>query len=195
MCRKKFGYCGIIRKTSVVFNDIFEIEAVGPLILLENFPDLFWGSLWLHFLDSAAALSNLVNRSVTILNLLEKYSKNTDTEMTAFQCKALSRIPARLPVFYCKPKMLRKHTTMEHLNHPGWNFCQTVQQETPTLQSSLLHSSPAHISVHQEQQRGTLTDRSHMPAASQKLETTIELCQHGNAQTEQRSNWPPARPQ
>ena len=41
----------------------FEIEAVGPLVLLENFPDLFRGSLWLHFLDNAAALSNLVNGS------------------------------------------------------------------------------------------------------------------------------------
>ena len=38
------------------FSDIFEIEAIGPLILLVNFPDL-----WLHFLDIAAALSNLVN--------------------------------------------------------------------------------------------------------------------------------------
>ena len=44
-------------------SDIFEIEAVGPLVLLENFPDLFRGSLWLHFLDNAAALSNLVNGS------------------------------------------------------------------------------------------------------------------------------------
>ena len=45
------------------FNGIFEIEAVGPLVLLENFPDLFQGSLWLHFLDNAAALSNLINGS------------------------------------------------------------------------------------------------------------------------------------
>ena len=40
------------------FNDTFEIEAVGPLVLLENFPDQFRGSVWLHFLDNAAALSN-----------------------------------------------------------------------------------------------------------------------------------------
>ena len=45
------------------FIHIFEIEAVGPLVLLENFPDQFRGSLWLHFLDNAAALSNLVNGS------------------------------------------------------------------------------------------------------------------------------------
>ena len=46
---------------------IFEIEAVGPFILLENFPDLFRGSLWLHFLDNAAALSNLVNGSSSVI--------------------------------------------------------------------------------------------------------------------------------
>ena len=49
------------------FNDIFEIEAVGPLVLLENFPDRFRGSLWLHFLDNAAALSNLVNGSSSVI--------------------------------------------------------------------------------------------------------------------------------
>ena len=49
------------------FNEIFEIEAVGPLVLLENFPDMFRGSLWLHFLDNAAALSNLVNGSSSVI--------------------------------------------------------------------------------------------------------------------------------
>ena len=63
MYRKKFAYCGIVRKTLVVLNDFFDIEAVGPSVLLENFPDQFRGSLWLHFLDNAAALSNLVNGS------------------------------------------------------------------------------------------------------------------------------------
>ena len=41
--------------------------AVGPLVLLENFPDMFRGSLWLHFLDNAAALSNLVNGSSSVI--------------------------------------------------------------------------------------------------------------------------------
>ena len=49
------------------FNDIFEIEAVGPLVLLENFPDMFRGSLWLHFLDNAAASSNLANGSSSVI--------------------------------------------------------------------------------------------------------------------------------
>ena len=45
----------------------FEIEAMGPLVLLENFWDLFRGSLWLLFLDNAAALSNLVNGSSSVI--------------------------------------------------------------------------------------------------------------------------------
>ena len=49
------------------FNDIFEFAAVGPLVLLENFPDQCRGSLWLHFLDYAAALSNLVNGSSSVI--------------------------------------------------------------------------------------------------------------------------------
>ena len=36
------------QKNLVVFMTCFEIEAEGPLVLLENFPDLFRGSLWLH---------------------------------------------------------------------------------------------------------------------------------------------------
>ena len=58
----------------------------------------------------------------------------------------------------------------------------------------LLHSSSALVSVHQVQ-HGTLTDRNHMPAASHKWKKTIELCQSGNAQTEQRSKWLVAHPQ
>ena len=41
-------------------NDIFEVEAVGPLLVLHNFGDVLAGSLWLHFVDNAAALSALV---------------------------------------------------------------------------------------------------------------------------------------
>ena len=39
-----------------------------------------------------------------------------------------------------------------------------------------------------------MTVRSHMPAASHKWEKTIELCQSGYAETEQRSNWLVAHP-
>ena len=42
------------------FNDIFGVEAVGPLLVLHNFQEVLAGSLWLHFIDNAAALSTLV---------------------------------------------------------------------------------------------------------------------------------------
>ena len=38
---------------------IYDIEAVGPLVLLENFPDQFRGSLWLHFLEQCGSIVNL----------------------------------------------------------------------------------------------------------------------------------------
>ena len=57
----------VVRASVGRLNDIFEIEAIAPLILLENFQDLFRVSLWLHFLDSAAALSNLVNGSSSVI--------------------------------------------------------------------------------------------------------------------------------
>ena len=48
------------------WNDIFEIEGVGPLVLLENYPEVLEGSLWLHFIDNAAALSSLINGSSSV---------------------------------------------------------------------------------------------------------------------------------
>ena len=56
--------CGLPPTATV---DGLEIEAVGPLILLENFPDRFRSSLRLHFLDNVAALSNLVNGSSSVI--------------------------------------------------------------------------------------------------------------------------------
>ena len=44
-----------------------EIEAVCSLVLFENFPELFRGSLWLHFIDNVAALSSLVNGSSSVM--------------------------------------------------------------------------------------------------------------------------------
>ena len=38
--------CGLPPTATV---DGLEIEAASPLVLLKNFPDLFRGSLWLHF--------------------------------------------------------------------------------------------------------------------------------------------------
>ena len=49
------------------YNDIFEVEAVGPLLLVYNFPETFRNSLWLHFIDNAAALACLINGSSSVL--------------------------------------------------------------------------------------------------------------------------------
>ena len=50
------------------YNDIFEVEAIGPLLILHN-----WGSdvadcLWLHFIDNAAALATLVRGSSSVMS-------------------------------------------------------------------------------------------------------------------------------
>ena len=47
-------------------NDIFEIEAVGPLIILDKFPKLLKGMLWIHFIDNAAAQAALARGSSSV---------------------------------------------------------------------------------------------------------------------------------
>ena len=42
------------------FNDIYEVEAVGPLLVLANFGVDFVDCLWHHFVDNSGALSSLV---------------------------------------------------------------------------------------------------------------------------------------
>jgi len=49
-------------------NDIFEVEAVGPLVILHNFADELKDSLWMHFVDNAAALLSLVRGSSSVEN-------------------------------------------------------------------------------------------------------------------------------
>ena len=65
--RKSSDIVGSSEKLGVVFMTFLRSEAIGPLVLLENFRDQFQGSLWLHFLDIAAALSNLVNGSSSVI--------------------------------------------------------------------------------------------------------------------------------
>ena len=49
--------------------DIFEIEAVGPALILHNWADLIpEGALWLHFIDNEAALATLVKGSSSVLS-------------------------------------------------------------------------------------------------------------------------------
>ena len=47
-------------------NDIYEVEAIGPLLLLFNWPELFRDTLWLHFIDNQAALASLVKGSSSV---------------------------------------------------------------------------------------------------------------------------------
>ena len=49
--------------------DIFEIEAIGPCLILHNFGHLMTdGCLWVHFIDNDAALATLVKGSSSVLS-------------------------------------------------------------------------------------------------------------------------------
>ena len=48
------------------FNDIFLIEAIGPLSILTTFPKILKGSLWLHYIDNVASEYSLVKGSSSI---------------------------------------------------------------------------------------------------------------------------------
>ena len=50
----------------VSFWDIYEIEARGPLVILATWPGLLAGSLWIHFIDTAAAPAPLVCGSFSV---------------------------------------------------------------------------------------------------------------------------------
>ncbi len=46
--------------------DIFELEAIGPLLLLNQWPQLFKDALWIHFIDSTAAQAALTRGSSSV---------------------------------------------------------------------------------------------------------------------------------
>ena len=48
--------------------DIYEVEAVGPLLVLHNWGQLLDGLLWLHFVDNEAALATLVKGSSSVMS-------------------------------------------------------------------------------------------------------------------------------
>ena len=48
--------------------DIFEIEAVGPLVILATWPGLLTGSYWIHFIDNTAAQASLVKGSSSVMS-------------------------------------------------------------------------------------------------------------------------------
>jgi len=48
------------------YNDIFLIEAVGPLLVLYTFPNVVKNKLWIHFIDNTAAQSALIRGSSSV---------------------------------------------------------------------------------------------------------------------------------
>ena len=49
-----------------VFEDIFEVEAIGPCLVLQAWGHLLAGCLWIHFIDNAAALACMIRGSSTV---------------------------------------------------------------------------------------------------------------------------------
>ena len=49
-------------------NDITEIEGIGPLLILHNWPWLLKDALWIHFIDNNGALGALVNGSSSVMS-------------------------------------------------------------------------------------------------------------------------------
>ena len=48
------------------YKDIFLIEAIGPLIILDTFPRLMRDALWIHFIDNSGSEASLVGGSSSI---------------------------------------------------------------------------------------------------------------------------------
>jgi hypothetical protein len=46
--------------------DIFEIEAIGPILALETWPDLFRDMLWVHYIDNSAGQASLTRGSSSV---------------------------------------------------------------------------------------------------------------------------------
>ena len=56
------------RQSLVDVRDIFEIEAVGPLLVLWNWGHMFRDHLWIHFIDNEGALASLAKGSSSVLS-------------------------------------------------------------------------------------------------------------------------------
>ena len=48
--------------------DIYELEAIGPALVLSNFGHLLQDCAWFHFIDNACALSSLIKGSSSVLS-------------------------------------------------------------------------------------------------------------------------------
>ena len=56
------------RQRSDQATDIYEIEAVGPLLVLHHWPHILRDTLWIHYIDNAAAQSALVKGSSSVMS-------------------------------------------------------------------------------------------------------------------------------
>ena len=93
----QIGRAGVIRFPEAVrdrwdpkracdrYNDIYEVEAMGPLTSLENFGDIVRNSLWLHFIDNGAALSTLVSGSSSVMSG-DEIAGLTWSHIAGFKC-------------------------------------------------------------------------------------------------------------
>ena len=48
------------------YRDIYEIEAIGPVMVLHLWPQLLKRALWIHFIDNSAAQASLVKGSSSV---------------------------------------------------------------------------------------------------------------------------------
>ena len=60
--------CGRSRSKTGATTDIFEIEAIGPLIALLEWPQLLANRPWIHFIDNVGAQQALIRGSSNSLN-------------------------------------------------------------------------------------------------------------------------------
>ena len=51
-----------------VWRDIFELEAIGPLLILVAWGSLMEGAVWTHYIDNNAALAALVRGSSSVMS-------------------------------------------------------------------------------------------------------------------------------
>jgi hypothetical protein len=74
------------RDLSLEFSDIYEIEAIGPLVVASMWPDLLRGMLWIHFIDNEGALATLVRGSSRVAsgNVLMSWTWQLVVELRAW---------------------------------------------------------------------------------------------------------------
>ena len=61
------GQQSVLDDPSLDVNDIMEIEGIAPLSILHNWGHIMSHSLWIHFIDNAAAFGALVKGSSSVV--------------------------------------------------------------------------------------------------------------------------------